>query len=90
MPRPAEFARRREGLLHALAGGFWLHRHTLRGRPMAHLVSSDRDALLEWGRAHGLDGRWIQYKPLKDPRTGKRVPMWHWDLIGELIPPRER
>ena len=55
---------------------------------MAHLVSSDRDALIAWGEAHGLDGRWIQYKPLKDPRSGERVPMWHWDLIGELIPPR--
>ena len=83
-----EFPRRRDGLVHALEGGLWLHRFALRGRPMAHLVSSDRDALLAWGEAHGLDGRWIQYKPLKDPRSGKRVPMWHWDLIGELIPPR--
>lgn len=67
----------------------WLHRFNLGGRPMAHLVSSDRVALLEWGRAAGLDGRWIQYKPLKDPRTGVRVPAWHWDLWDDAIPPRD-
>ncbi len=73
-------------MAHALAGGLWLHRHTLRGQKMAHLVSSDREALLAWGRAHGLDPRWIQYKPLKDLRTGERVPAWHWDLVGEAVP----
>ncbi len=83
-----EFARRRDGLRHALEGGLWLHRFVLDGRPMAHLVSSDRERLLAWGRAAGLDLRWIQYKPLKDPRTGARVPMWHWDLWGEHLPPR--
>ena len=55
---------------------------------MAHLVSSDRDALLAWGRDHGMDERWIQYKPLKDPESGERVPAWHWDLFGDDIPPR--
>ena len=83
-----EFPRRRDGLRHALDGGLWLHRFTLDGRPMAHLVSSDREALLAWGAARGLDGRWIQFKPLKDPRTGARMPMWHWDLVGALLPPR--
>jgi len=83
-----EFARRRDGVLHALEGGMWLHRFVLDGRPMAHLVSSDKARLLEWGRERGLDPRWIQYKPLKDPRTGERAPMWHWDLEGALIPPR--
>lgn len=82
-----EFRLLRNGVAHALDGGLWLHRFTLHGRPMAHLVSSDRDALLVWGEAAGLDGRWIQYKPLRDPRTGKRVPAWHWDLAGERIPP---
>jgi hypothetical protein len=83
-----EFPRRKDGLLHALDGGLWLHRFVLDGRAMAHLVSSDRDRLLAWGREAGLDLRWIQYKPLKDPRTGERVPMWHWDLWGEHLPPR--
>jgi hypothetical protein len=83
-----EFARRRDGLVYAIDGGLWLHRFVLGGRPMAHLVSSDQGRLLAWGREAGLDLRWIQYKPLKDPRTGVRVPMWHWDLWGELLPAR--
>jgi hypothetical protein len=85
---PREFARRRDGLIHALDGGLWLHRFILDGRPMAHLVSADRNALLAWGAAHGLDLPWIQYKPLRDPRTGARVPAWHWDLAGESLPPQ--
>lgn len=83
-----EFSRRRDGMIHALGGGLWLHRHNLNGVPMAHLVSSDREALLAWGEAHGLDPRWLQDKPLKDPRTGERVPAWHWDLVGDRLPPR--
>lgn len=83
-----EFPRRRDGMVHALNGGLWLHRWTLDGTPMAHLVSSDRAALLKWGAAHGMDARWIQHKPLKDPQTGRRVPAWHWDLIGPHVPPR--
>jgi hypothetical protein len=85
-----EFERRREGMEYALDGGMWLHRFALRGRPMAHLVSADREKLLDWGREAGLDLRWIQYKPLRDPRTGERVPAWHWDLWGELLPPSRR
>ena len=83
-----EFARRKDGVEHALGGGMWLHRWRLDGRPMAHLVSSDRDRLIAWGTEHGFDARWIQYKPLKDPRTGRRVPAWHWDLVGDMVPPK--
>jgi hypothetical protein len=94
MPKPAdaepwrEFPARRDGVIHALDGGMWLHRWRLDGAPMAHLVSSDKDSLLAWGRDHGMDERWIQYKPLKDPRTGERVSAWHWDLFGDAIPAR--
>lgn len=49
---------------------------------MAHLVSRDKDRLLALGRELGLEPSWLQYKPLKDPRTGVRVPAWHWDLWG--------
>jgi len=52
---------------------------------MAHVVSSDREALLSVGRALDLQPAWLQYKPLKDPRTGQRVPAWHWDLWGERL-----
>jgi hypothetical protein len=84
-----EFAKRKEGMIHALDGGLWMHHwHLVDGRPMAHLVSSDKAALLEWGKANGMDPRWIQHHPLKDPRTGVRVEAWHWDLLGARIPPR--
>jgi len=66
----------------ALDGGVWLHRHKLRGEPMVHLVSADRERLLALGPALGLEPEWLQYKPLKDPRTGVRVPAWHWDVMG--------
>ncbi len=29
--------------------------------------------------------RWLQYRPLKDPRTGKRVDAWHWDLRSGFL-----
>ena len=45
-PQWREFLKRREGMLHALGGGLWLHRHVYRGEPMAHLVSSDRELLV--------------------------------------------
>lgn len=64
----------------ALDGGVWLHRHRLYGEPMAHVVSADRERLVAFGSRFGLDPAWLQYKPLKDPRTGERVPAWHWDL----------
>jgi hypothetical protein len=85
-----EFPRRRDGMIHALGGGIWLHRWRLDGRPMAHVVSSDRERLLAWGADQGFDLRWIQHKPLRDPRTGTRVDAWHWDLVGDMVPPRER
>lgn len=84
-----EFVSRREGMIHAMDGGLWLHRHVWFGRPMAHLVSTDRERLLEYGRAVGLPERALQYKPLKDPRTGVRVEAWHWDLVGKFLPARE-
>ena len=82
-----EFARRREGMIHAMDGGLWLHRHVWKGRRMVHLVSTDRERLLSYGRLLGLpDGR-LQYKPLKDPRTEMRREAWHWDLGGPVLPP---
>ena len=69
----------------ALDGGVWLHRHTIRDEPMAHLVSADKGRLLALGRSLDLHAAWLQYKPLKDPRTGVRVPAWHWDLWGERL-----
>jgi hypothetical protein len=69
----------------ALDGGVWFHRYRLRGEPMAHLVSSDRARLLAVGRELGLHPAWLQNKPLKDPRTGTRVPAWHWDLWGSAL-----
>ena len=92
-PRPAqppylEFERRLDGMIHAMDGGLWLHRHVWKGHPMAHLVSTDRQRLLEYGRAVGLPERRLQYKPLKDPRTGERREAWHWDLVGEYLPDR--
>ena len=77
-----EFRRRREGMTHALGGGLWLHRHTLRGEPMAHLVSSNWHLLLAVGEQLGLRREWLQHKPLKIPATGVRVEAWHWDLRG--------
>ena len=75
-------------MIHAMDGGLWLHRHLWKGRPMAHLVSTDRERLLEYGRSVRLPVARLQYKPLKDPRTGKRREAWHWDLVGDLLPPR--
>ncbi|PYO68222.1 MAG: hypothetical protein DMD69_07195 [Gemmatimonadetes bacterium] len=69
----------------ALDGGVWLHRHRLRDEPMVHLVSADKDRLLALGAELGMRPEWLQYKPLKDPRTGQRVPAWHWDLWGSRL-----
>jgi len=82
-----EFADRRDGMLHAMDGGLWLHRHSWFGTPMAHLVSTDRDLLLAYGESVGLPAHRLQEKPLKDPRTGVRGPAWHWDLVGRFLPP---
>jgi len=69
----------------ALDGGVWLHRHVYNGERMVHLVSADKQRLLALGSALGLRADWLQYKPLKDPRTGERVPAWHWDLWGSHL-----
>ena len=88
-PRWREFDKRRDGFIHAVDGGLWLHRWRLPdGRPMCHLVSTDKLALLAWGAAHGMDSRWLQHKPIKDPRTERHVEAWHWDLLGSRIPPK--
>lgn len=83
-----EFESRREGMIHAMDGGLWLHRHVWKGRPLAHLVSTDRDKLLAYGARVGLPEERLQYKPLKDPRTGELREAWHWDLGGPFLPPR--
>jgi hypothetical protein len=83
-----EFADRRSGMAHAMQGGLWLHRHRWYGRPLAHLVSSDRSRLLAWGARVGLPAERLQYHPLKDPRDGVRRDAWHWDLGGPYLPPR--
>ena len=85
-----EFERRRDGMIFAMEGGLWLHRHLYKGRPMAHLVSVDRERLLAYGRAVGLPANRLQPKPLRDPRTGVRREAWHWDLVGEFLPPKQR
>ncbi len=82
-----EFARRLDGMIHAMDGGLWLHRHVWKGQPMVHLVSTDRERLLAYGRAVGIPAGRLQYKPLKDPRTGERREAWHWDLGGPVYPP---
>ena len=84
-----EFALRREGMIHAMDGGLWLHRHVWKGERMAHLVSTDRGRLLAFGRAVHLPLERLQYKPLKDPRTGERREAWHWDLVRHVVPPRD-
>ena len=70
-------------------GGLWLHRHVWKGRRMAHLVSTDREKLLAYGRRAGLQAEYLQYKPLKDPRTGVRRDAWHWDLVGRFLPAQQ-
>jgi len=81
----SEFRLWREGMTHALDGGLWLHRFTLRQEPMAHLVSADRDLLLHVGGLLGLRPAWLQFKPLRYPPTGVRVAAWHWDLRGPFL-----
>ena len=83
-----EFASRVEGMCHAMDGGLWLHHHVWQGHPMAHLVSTDRGRLLAYGRVVGLPPERLQFKPLKDPRTGERRDAWHWDLVGPWLPAR--
>ena len=81
-----EFANRRDGMVYAMDGGVWLHRHVWYGRRLVHLVSTNRERLLEVGRRLGLPPERLQFKPLKDPRTTARKDAWHWDLPERLIP----
>ncbi|HWJ14571.1 MAG TPA: hypothetical protein VNS10_12560 [Gemmatimonadaceae bacterium] len=89
-PTFKEFTKLRDGMMHAMDGGLWLHRHLWQGRQMAHLVSTNRELLLAYGRAVGLPEHRLQFKPLKDPRTGIRRDAWHWDLGGPVLPPPTR
>jgi hypothetical protein len=84
-----EYAKRRDGMIHAMDGGLWLHRHVWMGKPMVHLVSTDQARLLEYGAALGMPARRLQFKPLRDPRTTVRVDAWHWDLGGPVYPPSD-
>jgi hypothetical protein len=84
---PREFLLRREGMIYAMDGGLWLHRHVWFGRPMAHLVSADRERLIRYGVAKGIPLDRLQFKPLRDPRSGVRRDAWHWDLVGRFLPP---
>ncbi len=52
---------------------------------MAHLVSSDKQLLLMAGERLEMEPRWLQYKPLKHPDTGRRIDAWHWDLRGRYL-----
>jgi hypothetical protein len=74
-------------MIYAMYGGLWLHRHLWKGKRLAHLVSTDKALLLEYGDAIGIPASRLQFKPLKDPRTGVRRDAWHWDLGGPVLPP---
>ena len=80
-----EFGHWRVGLQHALDGGLWLHRFVLFGEPWAHLISADRPAILEAGRLLDMPHAWLQYRPLRDPRSSRRVDAWHWDLRRDRL-----
>jgi hypothetical protein len=82
-----EFLKLRAGMIHAMDGGLWLHRHVWMGRPMVHLVSTDKQRLLDYGTAVGIPASRLQFKPLKDPRNDIRRDAWHWDLGGPALPP---
>ena len=82
-----EFVRRVDGMCHAMDGGLWLHFHRWYDEPLAHLVSTDRVLLLEYGEFVGIPAHRLQDKPLRDPRSRERRPAWHWDLGGPYLPP---
>jgi hypothetical protein len=83
-----EFERRRDGMIYAMDGGLWLHRHVWKGRSMAHLVSTNRARLLAYASQAGIPPEYLQFKPLKDPRNDQRRDAWHFDLGGSYLPPR--
>lgn len=74
-----------DGVQFALSGGLWLHPFVLRGERWAHLVSSDKDGLLEAGRLLAMRPAWLQYRPIKHPATWEAIPAWHWDLRGRRL-----
>ena len=80
-----EFALWRHGVEHALDGGLWLHRFALHGEAWAHLVSANRARLLRAGELLEMPAVWLQYRPLRDPRVGRRVDAWHWDLRRDRL-----
>ncbi|MEP6765099.1 MAG: hypothetical protein ABJB66_12340 [Gemmatimonadaceae bacterium] len=84
-----EFVKRKDGMEHAMDGGLWLHRHVWLGRAMVHLVSTNRERLLQYGRSVGIPASRLQFKPLRDPRTEIRRDAWHWDLGGPVLPPTD-
>lgn len=54
---------------------------------MAHLVSVDRARLIQVAMEIQFPVERLQFKPLKDPRTGIRRDAWHFDLGGPFLPP---
>lgn len=80
-----EFRLWRHGVVHALNGGLWLHQFDLRRERWAHLVSADRAVLLVAGEVLDMPERWLQYRPIKHPETGRPEPAWHWDLRGDRL-----
>ena len=56
------------------------------GTAAAWRISSrpNKALLLEYGAAVGIAADRLQFKPLKDPRTGIRRDAWHWDLGGPV------
>src|SRR3982751_495342 len=79
-----EFTSRRDGMIYAMDGGLWLHRHVWKGRPMAHLVSTDRERLLRYGAAIGIAASRLQFKPLRDPGTGPGAPPTCLRRLGSI------
>src|SRR5947209_18230431 len=53
-PQFREFDKRRDGMIYAMDGGLWLHRHRWKGKALAHLVSTDKELLLRYGAAVGI------------------------------------
>jgi hypothetical protein len=86
-PPIREFDKRRDGMIYAMDGGLWLHRHLWKGTRLAHLISTNHELLVDYGNSIGLPEHRLQYKALKDPRTGVRRDAWHWDLGGPVLPP---
>jgi hypothetical protein len=37
------------------------------------------------GRLLDMPESWLQYRPLRDPRSRERVDAWHWDLRRDRL-----